>query len=115
MMKASKFMDVLSKERVNTEKVTLAGKLPTPLDIMAEDVEVPDNVAIGDRIVIYNCGAYGFNHSLTNFALHNYPAEVAYRKRKIEVIRESGKVEDFFLNQQLPFVENPENQLTTFV
>lgn len=103
MMKASKFMDVVGKERVSTEKVTLAGKLPTPLDIMVEDVEVPNNVEIGDRIVIYNCGAYGFNHSLTNFALHNYPGEVAYSNEKIEVIREPGKVEDFFLNQKLPF------------
>ena len=113
MKKASKFMDVLGKERVTTEKVTLAGKLPTPLDIMVEDVEVPNNVEIGDRIIIYNCGAYGFNHSLTNFALHNYPAEIAYSKDKIAVIREPGKVEDFFVNQQFPFVESRENKLVT--
>jgi len=31
MKNASKFMDVVGKERVTTEKVTLAGKLPTPL------------------------------------------------------------------------------------
>ena len=115
MMKASKFMDVLGKERVTTKTVTLAGKLPTPLDIMVEEVEVPHNVEIGDRIIIYNCGAYGFNHSLTNFALHNYPAEIAFSKDKIAVIREPGKVEDFFVNQQFPFVENPENKLATFV
>ena len=101
MKKANKFMDVIGKEKINTEKVTFAGKLPTPLDIMVEDVEVPDNVEIGDRIIIYNCGAYGFNHSLTNFALHNYPAEIAYSKGEIQVIRESGKVEDFFINQKL--------------
>lgn len=104
MMKASKFMDVIGKERVATEKVTLAGKLPTPLDIMVEDLEVPHNVKIGDRIIIYNCGAYGFNHSLTNFALHNYPAEIALIKDEIAVIREQGKIEDFFVNQQFPFV-----------
>ena len=115
MMKASKFMDVIGKERVKTEKVTLAGKLPTPLDIMVEDVEVPDNVTIGDRIVIYNCGAYGFNHSLTNFALHNYPAEIAFNKDEIAMIREPGKVEDFFVNQQFPFVASPENKLVTSV
>ncbi len=114
MKKASKFMDVLGKEKFNTETVTLAGKLPTPLDIMVEDVEVPQDVEIGDRLVIYNCGAYGFNHSVTNFALHNYPAEIAYSKGKIEVIRELGKVEDFFENQKLPFVETPANNLTPF-
>lgn len=113
MKNASKFMDVVGKERVTTEKVTLAGKLPTPLDILVEDVEVPDNVEIGDRIIIYNCGAYGFNHSLTNFALHNYPAEIAYSKGKIEVIREPGKVEDLFVNQKLPFVESSEKNLAT--
>ncbi len=115
MMKASKFMDIVGKERVTTEKVTLAGKLPTPLDIMVENVEVPHNAEIGDRIIIYNCGAYGFNHSLTNFALHNYPAEIAHSQGKVKVIREPGKVEDFFINQQLPFVENPENKLFTSV
>ena len=47
-------MDVIGKEKINTEKVTFAGKLPTPLDIMVEDVEVPDNVEIGDRIIIYS-------------------------------------------------------------
>ena len=115
MMKASKFMDIVGKERVTTEKVTLAGKLPTPLDIMVENVEVSHNAEIGDRIIIYNCGAYGFNHSLTNFALHNYPAEIAHSQGKVKVIREPGKVEDFFINQQLPFVENPENKLFTSV
>ena len=113
MKKASNFMDVIGKERVATEKVTLAGKLPTPLDIMVEDVEVPDNIEIGDLIIIYNCGAYGFNHSLTNFALHNYPAEIAYSQDKFEVIRQPGKVEDFFLNQPLSFVESPEKKLIT--
>ena len=111
MKKASKFMNIVGKESINTEKVTFAGKLPTPLDIMVEDVDVPDNVEIGDRIIIYNCGAYGFNHSMTNFALHNYPAEIAYKKDEIRVIRESGKVEDFFLNQNLFSTETPEKEL----
>ncbi len=115
MKKASKFMDVLGKERITTEKVTLAGKLPTPLDIMVEDVDVPNHVEIGDRIIIYNCGAYGFNHSLTNFALHNYPAEIAHSQGKIAIIREPGKVEDFFINQHLPFVENLEGKFATFI
>lgn len=113
MKKANKFMDILGKDRVNTEKVTLAGKLPTPLDVLVEDVEVPQNVEIGDRLVIYNCGAYGFNHSLTNFALHDYPAEIAYSKGKIEVIRQPGKVEDFFLNQNFSFIPNLEMEKTT--
>ena len=113
MKKASKYMEVLGKSNSRTQKVTLAGKLPTPLDIMVEDLEVPEEIEISDRLVIYNCGAYGFNHSLTNFCLHNYPGEVAYSNGEIRLIRESGKVEDFFLNQKLPFVENPEKKLAT--
>lgn len=115
MKKASRFMDVVGKERINgeTEKVTLAGKLPTPLDVIADDVEVPRNIAIGDRLVIYNCGAYGFNHSLTNFALHNYPAEVAYSKGQTKLIREPGKVEDFLLNQRSPFISSLRENLVT--
>ncbi|MDB9314639.1 hypothetical protein PN462_16120 [Spirulina sp. CS-785/01] len=115
MKRANKFMDVIGKEKQNTEKVTLAGKLPTPLDVMVEDVEVPTNTEIGDRIVIYNCGAYGFNHSVTNFALHNYPAEVAYSDGEIDIIREPGKIEDFFLNQQFPSVKNLEKVLALSV
>lgn len=110
MKPASKYMEVLGKNGDYTQKATLGGKLPTPLDIMVEDVMVPEDIEIGDRLVIYNCGAYGFNHSLTNFALHNYPAEVAYSDGKMEIIREPGNIEDFFLNQKLPFATNLENE-----
>ncbi|NER49986.1 MAG: hypothetical protein F6J92_25560 [Symploca sp. SIO1A3] len=106
MKKASKYMEVLGKNGSRTQQATLTGKLPTPLDIMVEDVEIPEDIAIGDRLVIYNCGAYGFNHSLTNFNLHQYPAEIAYSNGEKRLIREPGNIEDFFLNQTLPFVEN---------
>ncbi len=39
----------------HTQKATLERKLPTPLDIMVEDVEVPEDIEIGDRPRI-NCG-----------------------------------------------------------
>lgn len=115
MKPASKYMEVLGKNDRPTQTATLAGKLPTPLDVMVEDVEVPENIEIGDRLVIYNCGAYGFNHSITNFILHNYPAEVAYSNGEIKLIREPGKTEDFFVNQKLPLVENLENRLSAVV
>jgi len=106
MKPASKYMQVVGKHNSKTLKATLGGKLPTPLDIMVEDVEVPEDIGIGDRLVIYNCGAYGFNHSLTNFALHNYPAEVAYSHGAMHLIREKGKIEDFFCNQKLPLLNS---------
>ncbi len=87
MKPASKYMEVLGRNGNYTQKATLGGKLPTPLDIMVEDVMLPEDIEIGDRLVIYNCGAYGFNHSLTNFALHNYPAEVAYSDGTILKVR----------------------------
>ena len=106
MKPASKYMEVLGHEGQYAQKATLGGKLPTPLDVLVEDVSVPEDIAIGDRLVIYNCGAYGFNHSLTNFALHNYPAEVAYQDGTLCLIRSHGTVEDFFANQSLPFMAN---------
>ncbi|NEP89197.1 MAG: hypothetical protein F6K18_21515 [Okeania sp. SIO2C2] len=102
MKPASKYMEVLGRNGNYTQKATLGGKLPTPLDIMVEDVMLPEDIEIGDRLVIYNCGAYGFNHSLTNFSLHNYPAEVAYSDGTIQLIRSSGQVKDFFVNQKFP-------------
>ena len=106
MKPASKYMEVLGKKGSQTVRATLGGKLPTPLDIIVEDLQVPEDIEIGDRLVIYNCGAYGFNHSLTNFALHNYPAEVAYQDGTIKLIRSRGKVDDFFINQNLSFPSN---------
>ena len=110
MKVVSRYMEVLGKQATPTAKAIVGGKLPTPLDIMVEGVAVPSDLAIGDKIVIYNCGAYGFNHSLTNFALHNYPAEVAYSNGEMQLIRKRGNIEDFFLNQKLPFVENLEKK-----
>ncbi|MGB3535740.1 MAG: hypothetical protein WBA13_19760 [Microcoleaceae cyanobacterium] len=113
MKKASRYMEVLGKSNSKTQKAMIGGKLPTPLDIMVEDVDVPVDIEIGDRIVIYNCGAYGFNHSLTNFALHPYPAEIAYCDGEIQLIRERGNIEDFFLNQPFASVEHSEKKLVT--
>ncbi|MDJ1174625.1 hypothetical protein [Roseofilum capinflatum] len=115
MKPASRYMEVLGKHGTKTLKATLGGKLPTPLDIMVEDVMVPEDIEIGDRLVIYNCGAYGFNHSLTNFALHNYPAEVAYSNGAMHLIRERGKIEDFFLNQKSALMDNLEQKSLTSI
>ena len=115
MKKASRYMEVLGKKGSKTVTATLAGKLPTPLDIMVEELQVPEDIEIGDRLVIYNCGAYGFNHSLTNFNLHNYPAEVAYSNGEMQLIRKQGSIEDFFVNQKLPVVENTKKELIAHI
>lgn len=101
MQNASKFLRVLGKESSNTMPTTIAGQLPTPIDVVVRDALLPVDLEIGDRLVIRNCGAYGFNHSLTNFALHPAPAEVAIWGDRLELIRARSRYEDFFQHQRL--------------
>ncbi len=101
MQNASKFLSVVGKDASETMPTTLAGQLPTPIDVMVRDAPLPVDLAVGDRIVIRNCGAYGYNHSLTNFTLHLHPAEVAYRGDRVEVIRDRSTYDDFFIHQKL--------------
>ncbi len=101
MQNASKYLEVLGKNGQPERPMVLAGKLPTPIDVIAKDVLLPEAIAPGDVIAIYNCGAYGFNHSLSNFVLHPHPAEVAYLNGNWELIRSRGTLEDFFARQQL--------------
>ncbi|NJL47019.1 MAG: hypothetical protein HC929_05315 [Leptolyngbyaceae cyanobacterium SM2_5_2] len=101
MQNATKYLRVLGKENSPTQPAVLAGQLPTPVDVMVRGVELPADIAIGDVVAIHNCGAYGFNHSLTNFALHPYPAEVAYVNGELVLIRDRGSYEDFFRHQRL--------------
>lgn len=62
---------VLSPE----ERVTIVGCLCTPLDLLGDDVALPQ-VGIGDLIVIFQAGAYGLTASPTAFLGHPAPAEV---------------------------------------
>jgi diaminopimelate decarboxylase len=101
MQNASKFLRVLGKESSDTLPTTIAGQLPTPIDVMVRDAPLPVDLQIGDRLLIRNCGAYGFNHSLTNFALHPAPAEVAIWGDRLELIRARSSYDDFFQHQRL--------------
>jgi diaminopimelate decarboxylase len=101
MQNASKFLCVLGKESSDTLPTTIAGQLPTPIDVVVRDAPLPIDLQIGDRLVIRNCGAYGFNHSLTNFALHPAPAEVAILGDRLELIRARSRYDDFFQHQRL--------------
>lgn len=58
-----------------TEAVTIVGCLCTPLDLLANDVELP-KADIDDLIVIFQAGAYGLTASPTAFLGHPAPAEV---------------------------------------
>jgi diaminopimelate decarboxylase len=101
MQNASKYLQVLGKDTEVQQSAALVGQLPTPIDILVKDVQLPATIAVGDVVAIANCGAYGFNHSLTNFALHPYPAEAAYLGGRLELVRSRGSIEDFFVHQHL--------------
>ncbi|MGE2714591.1 pyridoxal-dependent decarboxylase, exosortase A system-associated [Mycolicibacterium litorale] len=54
---------------------TVVGCLCTPLDLLGDDVMLPD-VRIGDSIVMFQAGAYGLTASPTAFLGHPLPSEV---------------------------------------
>jgi diaminopimelate decarboxylase len=57
------------------ENATVVGCLCTPLDLLADDVKLPQ-ADIDDLIVIFQQGAYGLTASPTAFLGHPAPAEV---------------------------------------
>ncbi|MDJ0323734.1 pyridoxal-dependent decarboxylase, exosortase A system-associated [Cryobacterium sp. PH31-AA6] len=62
-------------ELASEEVVTVVGCLCTPLDLLANDVELP-TADIDDLIVIFQAGAYGLTASPTAFLGHPAPAEI---------------------------------------
>jgi diaminopimelate decarboxylase len=56
-------------------KVTVVGCLCTPLDLLGDQVDLPE-VEIGDLVVIFQAGAYGLTASPTAFLGHPAPVEV---------------------------------------
>ena len=57
------------------EPVTVVGCLCTPLDLLGDNVGLP-NAEIGDLIVLFQAGAYGLTASPTAFLGHPAPIEV---------------------------------------
>ncbi|TQV74137.1 pyridoxal-dependent decarboxylase, exosortase A system-associated [Aliikangiella marina] len=55
--------------------VQVVGPLCTPLDLLANKYELP-KIDIGDLIVIYQSGAYGFTASPRDFLSHPQPVEI---------------------------------------
>jgi len=64
--------------RVNGKElssINVVGPLCTPLDILADKYELPD-IQLGDLIVVFQSGAYGFTASPHLFLSHPGPVEV---------------------------------------
>lgn len=54
---------------------TVVGCLCTPLDLLGDDVSLPDS-EVGDLVVVFQAGAYGLTASPTAFLSHPTPPEV---------------------------------------
>ena len=57
------------------ESVTVVGCLCTPLDLLGDDMVIPQ-CDVGDLVVIFQAGAYGLTASPTAFLGHEPPSEV---------------------------------------
>jgi len=58
-----------------TELANVVGPLCTPLDILAEKMELPQ-AKTGDYVVVFQSGAYGLTASPISFLSHPHPSEV---------------------------------------
>ena len=61
-------------ESGDRESVTIVGPLCTPMDLLAERMELP-RADIGDLVVVFQSGAYGFSASPHGFLSHPEPLE----------------------------------------
>ena len=66
---------VANKIGLATEKASAVGPLCTPLDVLAQDMELP-MAEIGDYVAVFNSGAYGYTSSPLNFLSHPHPIEI---------------------------------------
>jgi diaminopimelate decarboxylase len=57
------------------EHASVVGPLCTPLDLLADEVEIA-KADVGDLIVVFQSGAYGLTASPTAFLNHPAPAEI---------------------------------------
>jgi diaminopimelate decarboxylase len=57
------------------EIASVVGPLCTPLDLLAESMELA-RADVGDLIAVFQSGAYGLSASPTAFLSHPKPAEV---------------------------------------
>jgi diaminopimelate decarboxylase len=57
------------------ETASVVGCLCTPLDVLADKVQLPE-AQVGDLVVVFQSGAYGRSASPTAFLSHPEPLEV---------------------------------------
>ena len=55
--------------------MSVVGPLCTPLDVLAKDMNLP-KAEIGDLLVVFQSGAYGYSASPLEFLSHPKPRQV---------------------------------------
>jgi len=75
-------------------KVELTGCLCTPLDTLANGLEISEPRS-GDILCIHNSGAYGYTASPLLFLGHPTPPEYLLENGKLRLIRESKRLVEF--------------------
>lgn len=87
-------------ENDKKEEMTIVGPLCTPTDVIAQNVSINQNIAIGDYVVILKSGAYGLTHSPVMFLSHEMPMEVMYCDNGYEqILRKRGSIDQFLAGQ----------------
>lgn len=66
---------IANKIGLPAEKASVVGPLCTPLDVLAQDMELPC-AQIGDYVAVFQSGAYGYTASPLNFLSHPHPKEI---------------------------------------
>jgi len=66
---------VANKIGLETEIASAVGPLCTPLDVLAQDMDLP-KAEIDDYVAVFNSGAYGYTSSPINFLSHPLPIEI---------------------------------------
>jgi diaminopimelate decarboxylase len=62
-------------QQPHSKAVQIVGPLCTPLDLLANKYKLPE-IEVGDLVVIYQSGAYGFTASPRDFLSHPQPIEI---------------------------------------
>jgi len=69
-----------------TVEYRIEGPLCTSLDVMSPKALLPE-ATVGDVVVFYQAGAYGYTESMPFFLSHPWPAEVAVDGKTVRLIR----------------------------
>lgn len=97
-MRTSHPTAIASALRSKGRPATIAGPLCTPIDVIAENVQIGSADA-GDLVAVFNAGAYGYSMSMLHFLSHPLPAEVVIDKGSAVLARRRGGAEDALIHQ----------------